>query len=192
MRISYSEILNEMNNSCLNIEVDDLAKMPVCGIYHTHDWDHGYESDYGYCGTKRAFYNDLREVLSFLMSYVTDRGVNEFIVAPFHRIKQFDVVDAENDIYREIKKFLLEYGIKNNSKAGERLSISNVEIIEMIVEGAFRGISNLCILFPEIHVLIAPNHHFGIPFFSNDFDKEKEKIQKNLKNYLQLVYYEKN
>ena len=191
MRISYTEILEEMNKSCLSLDFDILTQLPLCGVYHAHDWDHGYESDCGYLGARRTFYRDLREMMLFLMTYITDRGVKEFIVAPFHRINQFDIVDTENDIYREIKKFLLDYGVKSNSKAGVRLSISHGEVLEMIIEGAFRGISNLCILFPEIHVLVAPNHHFGIPFFSSEIDKEKACIHNNLMMFPQLVYYEK-
>jgi len=191
MKIAYTEIKKEALRCGFNFDFDTISKMPVIGIHHVNDWDHGYKSSMGYNGKRREFYADMRDIASFLYQYMAVKSVNEFIVAPFHRINQFSVSDKNNDIYKEIKRFLNSFGIRYKSGAGVKLSAGENAIIEMILEGCFRGISELCIFFPEIKVLIAPNHHFGIPFFTHDIAKEKGTIQLLLKSSPQLSYYEK-
>lgn len=83
-----------------------ILQSPFCGFYHVHNWDHGYESFLGYNRTRREFYFDMEECISFIMDYIDYCKIIEFIVAPFHRINQFAFKDNNNDIYKEIVNFL--------------------------------------------------------------------------------------
>ena len=191
MKIELIEIRKEASRIGLCLDFDIVSKMPLIGVHHIHDWDHGYESGTGYSGKRREFYADMSEMVSFLYKYIAKNLIGEFIVAPFHRINQFSVFDDENDIYREIKHFLKNFGIRGKSQAGVKLSAEKGDVIEMILEGGFRGVSELCIFFPETKVLIAPNHHFDLPFFTHDLNKEKETLLLLLKDFPRLKYYEK-
>ena len=169
----------------------------IVGVHHIHDWDHGY-IEYGfntwdgYSGTRREFYSNMNDMTSFLYQYIAIKSIDEIIVAPFHNIEQFECIDTDCEIYREIKQFLKSFGIRGGSQAGVRLSVKEKDTIEMIIEGAFRGISYLCILFPEAKVLISPNHHFGIAFYTQNSNEEKEIIQLILKDFPNLRFYERN
>lgn len=191
MRINLLEVKKEAALCDFHIDTDFVSKTPLIGVHHAHEWDHGYDSGTGYNGKRREFYADMREILSFLSEYIVRRSITEFIVAPFHRMNQFDIIDDENDIYREIKQFLKSYGIRGRSQAGVKMTAENSDVLEMILEGAFRGISELCILFPEARVLIAPNHHFDLPFFTNHINKEEEIIRSILKAFPHLKLYKK-
>ena len=192
MKISYSEIKREIEKRHFSLSVDIMSKIPSIGVHHVHDWDHGYESDLGYAGKRREFYADMRDMTSFLADYINEQGFSEFIIAPFYKVNQFCVKDKSNDIYQEIKKFLAEHDVRNQSQSGIKLTISgNESILEMVVEGAFRGISELSILFPERNILLSPNHHFDFPFFTHHISDEKKIVEKLLIKHPKLLYYER-
>ncbi|MDR1156813.1 MAG: hypothetical protein LBK75_00685 [Oscillospiraceae bacterium] len=191
MKISYYELKREIERIHLSLSADQMNQASFVGIHHVHDWDHGYESDLGYAGKRREFYADMRDMISFLTDYIDECDISEFIIAPFHRVNQFSIKDKSNDIYLEIKNFFSEHDVKNQSQSGVKLSIdTNESILEMVIEGAFRGISELCILFHECNVLLVPNHHFDFPFFTHYISEEKKTIEKLLLKHPKLLYYE--
>lgn len=61
----------------------------------------------------------------------------------------------------------------------------------MVVEGALRGVSELCIFFPQQKVILAPNHHFDFPFFTHELYNQKNILNNLLTKYINLKYYEK-
>jgi hypothetical protein len=192
MKISYYELKREIERIHLSLSPDQMDQTSFVGVHHVHDWDHGYESDLGYSGKRREFYADMRDMISFLTDYINECDVSEFIIAPFYKVNQFCVKDKSNDIYLEIKSFLSEYDVKIQSQAGVKLPIAtNESILEMVIEGAFRGISELCIMFHERDVLLAPNHHFDFPFFTHCISEEKMTIEKLLLKHPNLLYYER-
>jgi len=200
MKVELTHVNKQLIACGLHPEAPYLGVHNIIGVYHAHEWDHGY-CEYGekedefmhrYNGTCRGFYADLSEMASFLNQYFKDRAIIEFIAAPFHNHNQFKYIDDDYDIYREIKRFLMHYDISDNSQAGIRLSVNEKEVIEMLLEGAFRGVSLLGLFFPEANVLISPNHHFGIPFFTQNPNSEKEAIELLLKDFPNLKFYEKS
>ncbi len=52
----------------------------------------------------------------------------------------------------------------------------NIKKLEMLVEGAFREVSNAYLLSQEHDVVINPSHHFNFIFYPNNFERE-EKIK---------------
>jgi len=191
MKISYSEIKREIEKRHFSLSYGQMNQIPFVGVHHVHDWDHGYESDLGYAGKRREFYADMRDMMSFLTDYINEQSISEFIIAPFHKANQFCVNDKSNDIYQEIKSFLAEHDIRNQSQSGVKLPISaNESILEMAAEGAFRGISELSVLFHERSVLLVPNHHFDFTFFTHRFSDEKKIVEKLLVKHPRLLYYE--
>ena len=156
MKLAFIEIKKEASRCGFSLDFGAVSKMTLIGVRHVNDWDHGYEFGYGYNGKRREFYADMRDMVSFLHQYIATKSVRDFIVAPFHRINQFSVSDDSNDIYQEIKQFLKSFGIRSKSGAGVKLPVERRDIIEMVLEGSFRGVSELCICFPEINVLMAP------------------------------------
>ena len=58
--------------------------------------------------------------------------------------------DRYNDIYKEAMELLKKNNIRKNSQAGIKFKIEgNREIIEMVLEGAYRYVLELCLFFPD-------------------------------------------
>lgn len=173
-------------------------------VYHIHEWDHGYDSIY-YCinsdgsvrntfkNTRRQFYSDMKEMIHFLCDYINYNHITNLITAPLFLNSWIscESYSEVKDIYSEIVLFLKKSQIRKNSKNGAKFEISeNIKNLEMLVEGAFRGVSNACFLFQQNNVVIEPSHHFNFIFYPNDFEKEKKVITALLKKHSNLQYYE--
>ena len=199
-KIYLKELEKELRKCGIGTNCDEINLTPVIIAHHNHNWDHGYErwnginvyengsydNGQGYKGTRREFYLDFFDVIKFLMEYINYNEINELIIAPFYRYYQFSFNNKykDNDIYSEIYSFLRYHNIRRGEHSGVKLLIENNQsIIEMITEGAFRGISELCIFFPSQKVLLAPNHHFGLAFFTQNIELEKKCINKLIKKH---------
>lgn len=194
MRKLYLKELKKITCECgFNIYPDMMNGTPFVGIYHCHEWDHGYESGCGYDGTRREFYADMREVLDFIIGYIEHNRISKFIAAPFYKTHQFSgiITDSTQYIYQEICDFLKKCKIHRRSQCGVELEVEgNISVLEMLLEGAFQGISELCVLFPEHSVIMDFTHHFDVGFFTGNFEAEKRTVMKLLCNYKNLRYYE--
>ena len=200
--------LNELNKALrqcgIGLDLDEIENTPHFGVYHVHNWNHGYDGFYGikvyedgsyddgtadFHGTRRQFYKDMHETIRFLLEYFLFKNIQELIIAPCYRYSPFSSDDVEhNDIYEEIYAFLRKNNVRKNERSGIKTNIENdIEPLEMIVEGAFRGISDLCLFVPTHKVLIAPHHHFGFTFFTQQKSFEMEIITELLSGYLDLV-----
>ena len=199
--------LNELNKALrqcdIGLDFDEIENTPAFGVYHVHNWDHGYDGFYGikvyedgsyddgtadFHGTRRQFYKDMHETIRFLLEYFRFKDIQELIIAPCYRYSPFSSDDVEhNDIYEEIYAFLRKNNVRKNERSGIKINIENdIEPLEMIVEGAFRGISDLCLFAPTHKMLIAPHHHFGFTFFTQQKSLEMEIIVELLGDYLNL------
>ena len=195
--------LKEMNfylKKCgIGFNQETIEYTPLLGVHHQHEWDYGYESGIGFSGPRRIFYADMYEMIRFLNCYFKISEVSELIVAPFYRYNQFDkrYYTIKNkmpgvDIFDEIRTFLKRNGIKKGERTGIKLSVDEgYDDLAMIIEGSFRGVSELCLFSIERQVLIVPNHHFDLAFFTNNIVDEKEKIRLLLRDFPVLRYYEK-
>lgn len=200
--------LNELNKALrqcgIGLDLDEIENTPHFGVYHVHNWNHGYDGFYGikvyedgsyddgtadFHGTRRQFYKDMHETIRFLLEYFRFKDIQELIIAPCYRYSPFSFDDVEhNDIYEEIYAFLRKNNVRKNERSGIKINIENdIEPLEMIVEGAFRGISDLCLFAPTHKMLIAPHHHFGFTFFTRQKSLEIEAITELLSGYLDLV-----
>ena len=199
--------LNELNKALrqcdIGLDFDEIENTPAFGVYHVHNWDHGYDGFYGikvyedgsydygnagFHGPRRQFYKDMQETINFLLEYLHFKNIQELIIAPCYRYSPFSSDDVEhNDIYEEIYAFLRKNNVRKNERSGIKINIENdIEPLEMIVEGAFRGISDLCLFAPTHKMLIAPHHHFGLTFFTQQKSLEVEIITKLLSGYTNL------
>ena len=200
--------LNELNKALrqcgIGLDLDEIDNTPCFEVYHVHNWNHGYDGFYGikvyedgsyddgtadFHGTRRQFYKDMHETIRFLLEYFLFKNIQELIIAPCYRYSPFSSDDVEhNDIYEEIYAFLRKNNVRKNERSGIKINIENdIEPLEMIVEGAFRGISDLCLFAPTHKMLIAPHHHFGFTFFTRQKSLEIEAITELLSGYLDLV-----
>ena len=200
--------LNELNKALrqcgIGLDLDEIDNTPCFEVYHVHNWNHGYDGFYGikvyedgsyddgtadFHGTRRQFYKDMHETIRFLLEYFLFKNIQELIIAPCYRYSPFSFDDVEhNDIYEEIYAFLRKNNVRKNERSGIKINIENdIEPLEMIVEGAFRGISDLCLFAPTHKMLIAPHHHFGFTFFTRQKSLEIEAITELLSGYLDLV-----
>ena len=200
--------LNELNKALrqcgIGLDLDEIENTPHFGVYHVHNWNHGYDGFYGikvyedgsyddgtadFHGTRRQFYKDMHETIHFLLEYFRFKDIQELIIAPCYRYSPFSSDDVEhNDIYEEIYAFLRKNNVRKNERSGIKTNIEDdIGPLEMIVEGAFRGISDLCLFVPTHKVLIAPHHHFGFTFFTQQKSLEIEIITELLSGYLDLV-----
>ena len=195
-KILFKDIDKELKKAGISSDCNKIANMTSFGVYHYHEWDHGYETYYGYNGTRREFYSDMKEMTDFLYSYSECRKLTELIVTPWYNYNQFAVnakyYDNCTDIYEEICDFLKRNSIRRNSRTGIELSInSNKKDLEMIIEGAFRGITTLCIFFRQNAVMLEPTHHFGFNFWVSNYMEEIEFVKQLLKSYPNLQIFEK-
>ncbi len=193
-KIISKEFNAKLKEIGLSNNYEEIKNIPFLEVYHYHNWDHGYESNYGYNGRRRAFYSDMREIVDFLYSYIYYHKITEFIVTPWYDYDQFvnNAIYYENcmDIYEEISIFLKKNKIRRRSRTSVEISMKgNTEFIEMILEGAFRGISNLRIFFRDNGVMVDPNHHFGITFWTQNYLEESRVIKELLKNHSSLRFY---
>ena len=199
--------LNELNKALrqcgIGLDFDEIENTPAFGVYHVHNWDHGYDGFYGikvyedgsydygnagFHGPRRQFYKDMQETINFLLEYLHFKNIQELIIAPCYRYSPFSSDDVEhNDIYEEIYAFLRKNNVRKNERSGIKTNIKDdIGPLEMIVEGAFRGISDLCLFVPTHKMLIAPHHHFGFTFFTQQKSLEMEIIVELLSDYLNL------
>lgn len=194
-KILFKDIDKELKKAGISSDYNKIVNMPSFDVYHYHEWDHGYETYYGYNGTRREFYSDMKEITSFLYSYAEYHKLTEFIVTPWYSYDQFvdnaKYYDNCTDIYKEISDFLKRNAIRRNSRTGIELSLnSNKKDLEMIIEGAFRGISTLCIFFKENAVMLEPTHHFGFNFWTSNYLEETEIVKRLLRSYPYLQIWE--
>lgn len=206
MKIELKELNKLLKQCSIESDYDLIDNTPFFAVHHKHDWDHGYEGYFGvkvsdkgeiingltFFGTRREFYADMQEMILFLIKYFDSKKVKNAIIAPCFRYSPFNSHLPLNDIYNEINYFLKANGLRRNGRSGIVIKVpENMRQIEMVVEGAFRGISNLCIFLPEQQVLLAPNHHFGIGFYMPCEDREKEVVTTLLKEFSNLCYFAK-
>ena len=189
----YLKELNKLLKDCkIGCDWEEIANTPCFAVHHSHKWDHGYDAIYGYNGTRREFYADMKEMCEFLFEYFCIQKVHNLIIAPCHQYNQFSFNAEKNDIYDEIYNFLRENKVRKNERSGIIVNLEQHERqVEMVLEGAFRGISELCLFAVERKVLIVPDHHFGISFYSHNIREEKSVICKMLSDFSSLCYFER-
>ncbi len=193
-KIESKNVYREIKRCGLPLDGDEAFECEYIGVHHKNEWDHGYDIyEYVPGWERRRFYSDLNDMAAFLKDYIVKTSLTELIVAPCYQHRQFDWNPDENghDIYMEIKKFLTDNGIKRQSGAGVKFHpLENEDLLCMVLEGAFRGISRLCMFFPEKKLIVEPTHHFDLAFCTNDIEKEKQVIQDLLCNHPNLKYYQ--
>ena len=204
-KISLNELNKSLRQCRIGIDSDEIDNTPRIRVHHIHDWNHGYDGAYGiavnadgsyandnsnFYGTRREFYKDMCEINKFLLEYFHIRSIRELIIAPFYQYNQFSFNAEKNDIYEEIYTFLRKNGVRKNERSGIAIDFNeNISEIEMVMEGAFRGISELCIFVPTQKLLIVPDHHFGITFFTQQVEKEKEFISELLERFQNVIFH---
>ena len=205
-KIRLGELNKALRQCGIGLDLDEIDNTPCFGVYHVHDWNHGYDGFYGitvyedgsytkgtagFHGTRRQFYRDMQETINFLLEYFRFKKIQELIIAPCFQYTQFSFNAERNDIYEEIYAFLRKNNVRKNERSGVKINLKDdMGPLEMTVEGAFRGVSELCLFAPTHKMLIAPNHHFGFTFFTQQKSLEMEVIAELLGGYLNLLYLE--
>lgn len=205
-KIRLGELNKALRQCGIGLDLDEIDNTPCFGVYHVHDWNHGYDGFYGitvyedgsytkgtagFHGTRRQFYRDMQETINFLLEYFRFKKIQELIIAPCFQYTQFSFNAERNDIYEEIYAFLRKNNVRKNERSGVKINLKDdMGPLEMTVEGAFRGVSELCLFAPTHKMLIAPNHHFGFTFFTQQKSLEMEIITELLGGYLNLLYLE--
>ena len=187
-KITKREI-NKKIEKC-GFKLNNMENETIIRPYHCHEWDHGYYAWGGYEGTRREFYEDLKEMVDFLYEYMNYCNIKTVIIAPLHNCNIFawngnmKNDNRYSDIYNEAMLLLKKNNIKKDSQEGIEIELEgNRKTIEMILEGAYRYVLELCIFSPEKSIIIEPTHHFDLIFFTKEFEKQKSIIEKILGNY---------
>lgn len=199
IKLNWNDVNKIALDCCFNTILDGMEGKKILGVHHKHEWDHGYESEMGYNGTRREFYADMRKMFEFLLNYINSNKIEEFIIAPLFRPRQvsywniYSKQDRLKYICRELHDFLKSCSVNLNSRSGIKMNIKNSKnIIEMLMECSFLDdFSNLNIIFPSQLLVVTFNHHFDITFFTPNFEKEKEMLISLIENQTDIVYYEK-
>lgn len=206
-KILLKDINKALRQCRIGIDYVEIDDTPYFSVYHCHPWDHGYDGFYGivasesghyidteklaFHGTRREFYNDMRDMTTFLFKYFYSRNIQELIVAPCHKYYQFSISATPNDIYHETYTFLRQNHIRKNERSGIKITFEeNIRQIEMVIEGAFRGDTQLCLFVPSHKILITPNHHFGITFYTQNREVEKNIVLDILEEFPTLGCYD--
>jgi len=212
-KVSLRELNKQLKACGIGFDYDSIDTTPCLGVYHCNEWNHGYDNwdgmeiypdgTYGngvvYKGSRREFYSNLRDMRFFLMDYFNICSIKEIIIAPCYRYNQFDkrYHDTKKmpgmDIFKEIRKFLQNHRVRKGDRTGIKVSVcENASVIEMILEGAFRGVSELCLFSFEHQVLVEPNHHFDLVFWTQKIGQEKEVIDSLLRRHSNLRYFDRH
>ncbi|WP_195282374.1 hypothetical protein [Harryflintia acetispora] len=197
MRKIESKYIKDSLKKCgIGIETDSISIMPYLGYYHKHNWDHGYDAIYGYNGSRREFYKDMEISVDCLDEYFKCRDIDSIIIAPCHNLSQFnykfDKDDENNDIIQEILELMKKNRIRRGAQSGIEIPIQDRNVIEMAVEGAFRGVSKFCFFSAKANILIEPDHHFCITFWTRHINEEKELLYHIVRKYPDLIFFEKS
>lgn len=192
-----------IQNSDLGMTFEKIDATPCFSVFHKHEWHGGYESrnfievlnngslqdDKDFVGPRRIFYSDMQEMLRFLYEFLQILENDEGIIAPFYRYSPFVFNARENDIYHEILSFLHKNKLRKNSRSGVSISVNNDwDTVIMMVEGAFRDVSQLCMFMPKSKLLIVPNHHFELLFLSKEIKGMEKMAQEMIKQYTDLRF----
>lgn len=208
VKVRLKEINQILRNHGIGCDSEEIDETPRFVVHHMHKWDHGYYEWWGtkvyesgiyetgdwFWGTRRAFYADFREVVDFFSDYFQRVGVQSCIAAPCWKYEQFDCGKfiEENDICEETNLLLREHGIRKGERSGIRLDVEkDWDSIELLLEGGFRGYTTLCLLLPERGILLTPDHHFGVSFYTQHMAREKTIVKELLMNYPTLRLWEK-
>ncbi len=196
-KISFTEIKKMLRAGGIALADGDVAEsVSYVGVSHAHGWDHGYETYYGYNGSRREFYSDLFTVERFLNEYIGKCGISSFIVFPFYHgapfVHNYRYCRYYDDIVSEIRDFLRENGLSHGTRSGAKISSGDVKAVSMVLEGAFRGASQLCLFSYERNVVIEPDHHFQVSIWTTDPEREKETLKSIISGYPELSLYYKN
>lgn len=192
-KILFPEIRKMLKASGLEIEYDSNPKTPYVGFYHKHNWDHGYETYYGYNGRRREFYSDLFTVASCLNEYLNNAAIGSLLVFPFYHagafVHNYRYCESQYDIIDEIRSFLKDNDISPRSKSGSFINVSEKDKILMILEGAFRGVSQLCLFSAERGIVIEPDHHFQVCIWTANPQKELETLSSSIAKFEDLSMF---
>lgn len=193
-KLSFNEIRKKLEFCGIGSDYEAAtAETPYVGVAHKHNWDHGYETYYGYNGSRREFYKDFFSVCDFLTEYLLRCGATSLIVFPFYRdrpfVHNYRYLSECQDIIDELRNFLKSNGISLETKSGAVISIYDTEIILSVIEGAFRGASQLCLFSEERKVVIEPDHHFRLCIRTPDPERERELIEKILPDFPELSLF---
>lgn len=193
-KLSFFEIKKLLISCGLGYNYNTIVESSYVGFHHKHKWDHGYETYYGYNGSRREFYHDLSMVINCLQEYISRCNLNYTIVSPVFNEKPFAYRykndDKNYDIIAEIEEFLKFHNVSKQTKSGIIIDSNSMETISMIIEGAFRGVTKLCLFFPERSIIMVPNHHFGITILTPSPEREKAVLNDILMNYSELISYD--
>lgn len=191
-KIAYTQIKKMLKECGIGYNYDTVLYTPYCGFVTNHDWDHGYETIYGYNGHRREFYYDLFMVMRCIKEYIEKCNISYFIASPLYHdisVVNYKACDDYCDIVSEIRDFLKCNNVNPRTQSGVVVDSSDTMTISMIMEGAFRGASYICLFSPERKVVIQPDHHFQTTFFSACADTEAVLLKELLKNYSDLEFY---
>lgn len=194
-KISFVSINEKIKKCGLSSLYDDIMQTHHFGVCHCHNWDHGYETRYGFNGVRREFYFDMYEILSFIFDFINYYKISEFIVFPWYDSDQFvrnaKYCDNCQDIYDQIRIFLKNNNVHRHTKSGLNIPTEiGKPIVEMIVEGGFRGISVLRIFFESCNTILDFDHHFGVNFWTDNLLEKSNVAKELLQKYPNLKYYE--
>lgn len=191
-KITYTQIKKMLRECNIGYNYDTVLSTPYCGFVTAHDWDHGYETHYGYNGSRREFYYDLFLVMSCIKEYIKKCNISYFIASPLYHDSftvNYKACEQYCDILSETKDFLKTNNVSPRTHSGIIVNSGDDMTVSMIMEGGFRGASYVCLFSPERKTVIQPDHHFQTTFFTANVDEEANILAELLKNYPSLELY---
>ena len=139
-KIRLGELNKALRQCGIGLDLDEIDNTPCFGVYHVHDWNHGYDGFYGitvyedgsytkgtagFHGTRRQFYRDMQETINFLLEYFRFKKIQELIIAPCFQYTQFSFNAERNDIYEEIYAFLRKNNVRKNERSGVKINLKD-------------------------------------------------------------------
>lgn len=175
------------------LSIDNITKGDYIGIWHSTEWDGGFDNEERIEEEVERFYFDMQTMIAFLREFVCESGVSKCIIGKFHRHNWFENWSNREgvDIYQDLNMFISQHKLDNNSVEGLEFEIdTNWNLISKIIEGGFRYLSCVSIFFPQIGVIVEPTHNFELIFFSNEISYSKGIIGSLIEQYPELNIYE--
>ena len=185
-KIRLRELDAMISRAGIGLDNDSIDDTPFAAICHSHTWDHGCAHVNSFAvgmdgtpiafrkvGPRRLFYRDMRDMCEYLFMYLKLSNCRKLVAAPCFRRNQFAEIDKNDEIFCEIYSFLKSCKIRLGERSGAVIRLpDDLDSVEMLIEGGFRGVSELCLFAPELNLLIVPSHHFEILLFSHSLDTD--------------------
>ena len=169
--------MKRINVTDINTNTADTDTYVI--VYNEKDWDGGRISEMS-LKTKSEFYNIASQLSNILFDIFDFYHEENICIGPFHEMsnyckwKNIDTFNLVQELKQQLKpKKYYQINIKDDKM-----------LIENLIEGNMRYLTQSCFYLPSKQILIQVGHHTAFIAFSNNLEALNNEFANIIKNYL--------